>query len=178
MKVLILNGSPRNNGNTQIVLHKIKDKIKACHDVEVLNVCKMNLSGCYACDGCKQNGGHCICQDDSDTVIQNIVKADMIIFGTPVYWWGMSSQLKMVLDKFYSQDPQLHNLYKKIGVVAIGANDLEDPQYRLIHEQFGCISKYLGWEIAFSLSFSAYEPGEVCNNQNLDNTIQEAISRI
>lgn len=99
-----------------------------------------------------------------------------MIFGTPVYWWGMSAQLKMVVDKFYSQDAQFQTMKKKVGVVAIGANELEDPQYRLIREQFSCIADYLGWELAFSLSYSAYEPGEICADPNLDHTIEEAVN--
>lgn len=143
-----------------------------------LDVCIMNLSGCCACDECKRNGGHCIRPDDSDEVIQKIVQADAVIFGTPVYWWGMSSQLKMVVDKFYAQDAEFKTMRKKIGVVEIGANTLEDPQYRLIREQFSCIGEYLGWELSFSLSFSAYEPAEICRDKNLAISIKEAIAKL
>lgn len=178
MNILILNGSPRRNGNTHAALQVMKEKLLERHTVEVLDVCAMDLSGCRACDGCKRNDGHCICPDDSDTIIQKIVHADAVIFGTPVYWWGMSAQLKMVVDKFYSQDDQFKTMHKKIGVLAIGANTLDNPQYRLIHEQFSCIAEYLGWELSFSLSFSAYEPGEVCADKNLETSIQEAIANL
>lgn len=178
MNILILNGSPRNNGNTHAVLQIMKELLQESHKIEVLNVCNMNLSGCCACDGCKQNGGHCVCHDDSDTVIQKVVQSDAVIFGTPVYWWGMSSQLKMVIDKFYSQDEQFHTMNKKIGVVVIGANDLIDLQYQLIHKQFSCIAEYLGWKISFSLSLSAYEPGEVLKDKNLNLTVKEAINNL
>lgn len=178
MNILLLNGSPRCRGNTHTVLQAMKEMLQENHTVEILDVCTMNLSGCCACDGCKRNGGHCICPDDSDVVIQKVVQADAVIFGTPVYWWGMSSQLKMVVDKFYAQDAEFKTMYKKIGVVAIGANPLEDPQYRLIHEQFSCIGEYLGWDLAFSLSFSACEPGEICGDENLAIIIKEAISKL
>lgn len=178
MNILILNGSPRRYGNTQAVLQKIRELLQIEHHVEILDVCRMELSGCRACDGCKENEGHCVCPDESDEVIQKIAKADSVIFGMPVYWWGMSSQLKMVVDKFYSQDPQFKAMNKKIGLIAIGANDLDDPQYRLIHEQFCCISEYLNWNLAFSLAFSAYEPGEVLEDENLGNTIKEAVGTL
>lgn len=178
MNIVVLNGSPRHNGNTHAVLQKMKQKLLEYHAVEVLDVCSMDLSGCRACDGCKQNGGHCICSDDSDAVIQKVSQADAVIFGTPVYWWGMSAQLKMVVDKFYAQDAQFQTMKKKVGVVAVGANELENAQYRLIREQFSCITDYLGWEFAFSLAYSAYDPGEICKDPNLDHTIQEALDHL
>ena len=58
--------------------------------------------------------------DESDAVIRKIAEADAVIFGIPVYWWGMSAQLKMVVDKFYSQDSQFKTMKKKIGMVLQG----------------------------------------------------------
>lgn len=174
MNILILNGSPRHYGNTRAALETMKNILEDKNIVEVLDVCNIKLSGCCACDGCKHNGGHCVCPDESDTVIQKIVQADVVIFGTPVYWWGMSAQLKMVVDKFYSQDSQFKTMSKKIGVVAVGANDLENPQYRLIHNQFQCISEYLHWDLAFSLSFSAYEPGELMVQEGTIEKLKQA----
>lgn len=60
----------------------------------------------------------------------------------------------------------------------VGANELENPQYRLIHEQFACIAAYLNWELAFSLSFSAYEPEEIALNPALHSQIQEAMRKL
>ena len=114
MNILFLNGSPRHHGNTRAALQTMKAILEDGNTVEALDVCTLKLSGCCACDGCKQNGGHCVCPDESDAVIQKIVQADAVIFGTPVYWWGMSAQLKMVVDKFYSQDSQFKTMKKKL----------------------------------------------------------------
>lgn len=167
MKILILNGSPRKNGNTRFALQQINKVLEQENEVSFLDLCSMKLSGCSACDGCKKNDGHCICPDDSDLVLQQIAQADAVIFGTPVYWWGMSEQMKMAVDKFYAQDAAFHKMKKKIGVVSVGANGLENPQYRLIREQFSCIAEYLGWNMAFSLSFSASAPGELETDKNV-----------
>lgn len=178
MNILILNGSPRRHGNTQTALQTMKTVLEDGNTVEVLDVCTLKISGCRACDGCKRNGGHCVCPDESDAVIQKIVQADAVIFGTPVYWWGMSAQLKMVVDKFYAQDSQFKTMEKKIGVVVVGANELTDPQYRLIHDQFRCIAEYLHWELAFSLSFSAYEPGALTVQKNAPDQLKQACDAI
>lgn len=178
MNILILNGSPRHHGNTHAALQTMKGLLEDGNSVEVLDVCNLNLSGCCACDSCKRNGGHCVCPDESDAVIQKIVQADAVIFGTPVYWWGMSAQLKMVVDKFYSQDSLFKTMSKKIGIVVVGANELENPQYRLIHDQFQCIAEYLHWDPACSLSFSAYEPGELMTRDGVLDQLKEACAAI
>lgn len=168
MKILILNGSPRLHGNTSKVVRTLDSMLAQEHTVELLDICSMQLSGCVACDACKANGGHCVRPDESDAVI----------FGTPVYWWGMSAQLKMVVDKFYSQDSQFKTMKKKIGVVVTGANGLDNPQYRLIDEQFRCIAEYLHWDMAFSLAFAAYEPGEVMQQEGILAQLQDACEKI
>ena len=163
MKILILNGSPRLDGNTITLLNQIADNAKATYKIEFINVCSKKLLGCIACDKCAENNGNCILPDDTSDIINKIVESDMIIFGTPVYWWGMSSQLKVVIDKFYSSQDKIKG--KKIGLVVVGANELNDAQYRLISEQFSCIANYLDLEIVFDEKVSAYERGEVKSNK-------------
>lgn len=62
--------------------------------------------------------------------------------------------------------------------MVVGANELENPQYRLIHEQFRCIAEYLHWEPAFSMSFSAYEPGELMMQDGVFDQLREACAAI
>lgn len=171
MKILVLNGSPRLNGNTRTALNEIIAGIKANvagADLELIDVTEQSLSGCTNCDACKSNGGICITPDDSAEIIQKIVDADVVVFGTPVYFWGITAQLKMVIDKLYSKDDQIREQAppkKKIGLVAIGGADLTDREYGLISEQFGCICDYLGWNLCFSQPISALDAGEIANDK-------------
>ena len=161
MKVLILNGSPRKNGNTAHALRAIEDGLKQRHAVESLNVYDFNFRPCRNCDACKRNGGNCIQADDTVKIIDKVTAADFVIFGSPVYWWGISAQLKDVVDKFYSRDDESKDgsptlrTKKKIGIVACGAETVDDPEYRLISEQFHCIAKFLGWEVVLDEAISA-----------------------
>ena len=158
MNVLILNGSPRKNGNTSHALRAIEDGMKARHTVESLNVYDFTFRPCRNCDACKRNGGNCIQSDDTVKIISKVADADLVIFGSPVYWWGISAQLKDVVDKFYSRDdesaPTLRTK-KKIGIVAVGAETTDDPEYKLISDQFHCIAKFLGWEVVLDEAISA-----------------------
>lgn len=168
MKVLLLNGSPRLNGNTKQSLRAIKDGLEIKqHQVELVNVAALNLTGCVNCDKCKRNKGLCIMNDDSTLVIQKILEADFVLFASPVYWWGITAQLKMVVDKMYAKSDQLKLSNKKIGILAVGASEVADEQYHLIHRQFECIAEYLNWNVCFKEAISAYELHDVSNNDLL-----------
>ena len=158
MNVLILNGSPRKNGNTSHALRAIEEGLKARHTVEALNVYDFTFRPCRNCDACKRNGGNCVMPDDTVQIIGKVAAADLVIFGSPVYWWGISAQLKDVVDKFYSREgesaPTLRTK-KKIGIVAVGAETTDDPEYKLISDQFRCIASFLGWEVVLDEAISA-----------------------
>jgi len=157
MDVLLLNGSPRRNGNTDYAVKKMAEGItkNSSNTLEVINIINFTVGGCFACDGCRHNGGNCVIKDDTKHIIDKVSSADVIIFATPVYWWGMSSQLKAVIDKFYSAELRLATQKKQIGVVSIGASAINDKQYSLISDQFSCICDFLGWKKIFNLPFSA-----------------------
>ena len=74
MKVLILNGSPRINGNTKTALKAAAEGIiENCeHDVEMIDVAKYNVKGCMACEGCRKTGGVCVIKDDGNTLAEKI----------------------------------------------------------------------------------------------------------
>lgn len=164
MKIILLNGSPRMNGNTKTALCEIMAGIQLnipSANVELIDVTEHQLSGCNSCGACKENGGVCITPDDSAKIVQKVFDAEVVIFGTPVYYWGITAQLKMAIDKLYSKSEQFHQQKKKIGIVAVGEADLSDKEYSLIHDQFQCICDYLGWKIIFNQSISACKAGEI-----------------
>lgn len=86
----------------------------------------------------------------------------MIVFATPVYWWGVTAQLKLVIDKCYCRGANLKG--KKVGVIAIGGSPTTNVQYELIRKQFECIKDYLGWDIVFSKSYYATDIDELAGN--------------
>ncbi|MHC1722361.1 MAG: flavodoxin family protein [Aminipila sp.] len=167
MKIFLLNGSPRVNGNTQTALNQIiqgiQPNIKETH-IELLNVADLDLRGCMNCDSCRKNDGNCVMSDDSIKIIEKIYDADIVILGTPVYYWGITSQLKVVIDKLYSKENQLRQQKKKFGVVVIGEASLDDIEYKLISNQFECISRYFGWDLIFNKSVSAFEEGDLAKD--------------
>lgn len=176
MKILILNGSPRLNGNTSYALSKIAEGLSANtqHEVEIINVTKIKVGGCTACEACKTNGGNCVMKDDSKSVIDKVYEADAVIFGSPVYYFGISAQLKAVLDKFHSKSGAFKQQNKKLGFVAVGEDDITEKQYELINDHFACVSNYLGWEKVFGFSYSAGHADDLKKSETAATELAEA----
>ena len=175
MKVLLLNGSPR-KGNTfsalEIIAKGIKDNLQA--EVELLDVTKYDVKGCMACDYCVSHNGKCVNQkDDGQLFADKMEEADVIIFGSPVYWWGISAQLKVVIDRMYMKNFQKEKKYKQIGIIAIGADSLEDEEYELISRQFRCICNFVGWDLVIDKSISAYQKTDLISNEEVVEELKE-----
>ena len=161
MKLLIFNGSPR-EGNTVEALKALKEGLKSFPEVEIqeIKAADANIIPCTGCAACL-NEGDCIYEDDSREINKLIREADFLLFATPVYWWGVTAQLKLIIDKFYACLDLFKKLPKKVGTIVIGEAGLYDPQYEIIEKQFWCICDYLGWDKIFSKSYSADKPTDL-----------------
>ncbi len=104
MQVLILNGSPRQKGNTKQMIKALCEGFeKAGCRWDVLDVCRMNIHGCLACEYCHGRGnGTCVQKDDMQKVYPLLREADMLVLASPIYYHGFSGQLKCVIDRFYA----------------------------------------------------------------------------
>ncbi len=105
MKVIALQGSPRKNGNTAKVLSWVEEELTALgHDVETIFLNSKNLKGCLGCGKCKEKPDTvgCIQTDDIPEILEKMTKAELVIFASPLYFWGVTSQLKSVIDRTYS----------------------------------------------------------------------------
>ncbi|MGL4789737.1 MAG: flavodoxin family protein [Cetobacterium sp.] len=163
-KILFLNGSPRLKGNTRFALKTLEEQIdKTKSEVEFIDVTKFNVAGCIACDSCKRNDGKCFMNDNTNELAQKIVDADTLIFGSPVYWWGISAQLKALIDKMYSKahGTELTDKKKRVGLISVGADEIGAEQYNIISSQFRCICEYLGWEFFIDEAISAHNPNDL-----------------
>lgn len=157
MKVLLLNGSPR-GGNTKFAIDTIADSISKNiphAEIENIKIAGRDINFCTGCDSCIKNNGICIFDDDMFDILESVRTADVIIFGSPVYWWGITAQLKMVIDRMYALAGNPGKAEKKIGLIHIGEANLDGPQYAIISKQFECISEYLKWELVFDKPISA-----------------------
>jgi len=102
MKVIGINASPRKKANTQTLVEAIlsgAEKNRA--ETRLVNLREMTINGCLACEGCKKHLGQCVQKDDLTPLLQDLTGYDAIVLGTPVYWFHVSSQFKMLVDRLY-----------------------------------------------------------------------------
>ena len=104
MNILVLNGSPRPNGNTAAMVKAFAEgAAKAGHTLNVIDVCKMKIGGCLGCEYCHTKGnGQCVQKDDMQEVYAALKETDMLVLASPIYYHNISGQLKCVIDRFYA----------------------------------------------------------------------------
>ena len=106
MNILILNGSPRTNGNTVAMINAFTEGAKENgHNITIIPVCQKKISGCLACEYChKQGKGKCIQQDDMQEVYELLEEAEMIVLASPIYYHSFSGQLQCAINRIYALD--------------------------------------------------------------------------
>lgn len=161
MKIVIINGSAR-KGNTYACINAFVEGAKKNNEIEIINADKVNVSPCKGCEACECKNG-CVATDDSNEVIDKIVGADFILFASPIYWWGMTAQIKTIIDKCYSKAAFLKG--KKVGLILCAGAPTDDEEYGLIKRQFELMSEYLSWDIMLYKAFYAIDINAVSNNE-------------
>lgn len=104
MKILILNGSPHPKGNTRGLADAFTKGAKSAgHEVMECTVGTMKINGCHGCEYCHTKGnGQCMQKDDMDMVYAELAEADMVVFASPVHYFGFSGQLQSTISRFYA----------------------------------------------------------------------------
>lgn len=103
MKITVLNGSPRKQNTTFMVDAFVKGAEEAGHTVEVIQVGKMKIGGCLGCEYCHGKGeGQCVQKDDMDKVYPAYADCDMIVFASPIYYFGMTAQITAATQRVYA----------------------------------------------------------------------------
>jgi multimeric flavodoxin WrbA len=141
-KILILNGSPRKNGNTYNLAEAFKKGAEKNNDVEIISVCDYNINPCKGCNYCfKSEGNDCVQDDDMALIYDKMKEADFLIIASPVYFYGISAQLKKVVDRFHTPMRNSFNT-KKLGLILVGAAKIPElfdsiiTQYELVLKFF------------------------------------------
>lgn len=97
VKVLIISGSPRKNGNNEKAIKFAFDLLDD-YEIDIFFLSEKKVAPCKACDYCKKHG-KCVIKDDMQEIYKKAVDADAIIVSSPVYFGTVSSQLKAVFDR-------------------------------------------------------------------------------
>ena len=102
MKILVLNGSPKEKSDTMVLTNAFLCGIEknGNHEIFVMNISEMKISSCRGCFGCWQvKNKHCVIDDDQNRILDLYPEMDLIIWSFPLYCYGMPSHIKAVLDR-------------------------------------------------------------------------------
>ena len=144
MKILVLTGSPRKNGNSNTLATQfIRGAKEAGHEVIRFDAAAGNVHPCIACNSCGMDGP-CAIRDDMGLVREKLLMTDMVVFVTPLYYFGMSAQLKAVVDRFYSFNGELSARHIKSALIAAAWND-DDWTMRDLKAHYETLCRYLNF---------------------------------
>lgn len=145
-KILGVIGSPRKNGNTDIMVSRI---LAGAHDsgadVETITLAGLRILECDGCHACWKGRHECSKKDDMRLLYPKIAQSDAIVFGTPVYWYGPTALMKCFIDRFvYFNCPENRKQIKgKAAVIAIPFEDRTIATSDLVVDFFEKSLEYL-----------------------------------
>jgi len=165
MKIMALTGSPRKGSNTDILVDKVLEGAKTNrHASEKLHLYDYEILPCLDCRRCKQRETiyNCALKDGMQEIYPLLEAADIIVFGTPIYWYGPTAKMKLFIDRLRPFIAS-RRLEGKKGIIVVPSE--EGPKCcGPIQEMFRMSFDYLGIENAGSILSQAYERREIENS--------------
>ena len=148
-KICILNGSPRPNGNTKaLITNFIKGAEASGNNVVCFDLCKMNIHGCLGCCmGGKNALSPCVQKDDMEKIYPSYINADVIVLASPMYYWGISGQLKCAFDRLFAV-AELSSDYKnpkKDCILLMAAEGDSESNFEPVKSFYTGLTSHLGW---------------------------------
>lgn len=161
MKIIVLTGSPRKNGNSDILATQFIRGVEENHqEVIRFDAAFKQVHPCVACNTCRMKGGPCVFQDDFAQISQEIIAADMVVFASPIYYFGISAQLKAVIDRFYSINEQICKPKQAVLLLTYADDTRETAEPIISHYQ--AMLKYLRWQdVGQVLASGVWDAGDI-----------------
>ena len=142
VNVVVIIGSMRENGNTQMLARRFAEGAEQNNSVEVVSVSDYSVAPCNGCNSCYGSEGHrCCIDDDMGVIYDKLSKADVLVIASPVYFYGLSAAIKSIIDRLHAP---VRNTFpiRKLGLLLVAATDIPrlfDPivlQYELALDFF------------------------------------------
>jgi multimeric flavodoxin WrbA len=160
MKILALIGSPRRGSNTDMLVDKFLEGAESSgHHSEKLYLYDFEILPCIDCRKCKRESFTCALRDGMQQIYAKLEDADLIIFGTPIYWYGPTAKMKLLIDRLrpYIASGRLKG---KKGMVIAPSEEGSvccGPLMEMLRMSF----YYLGMELTGSILATAYDRAEI-----------------
>ena len=146
MKIVVINSSPHSEeeSTSRYLAKKFVDGAKSAgHEIFVFDAANEKTNPCRGCDQCGMDGA-CIFDDAiEEKLMPQMLKADLLVLVTPLYYFGMSAQLKTVVDRFYSRTSKLSG--KKSMIISTAWNTA-DWTMEVLKNHYETLVRYMSWE--------------------------------
>ena len=171
-KIVVLVGSPRENGNTNLMVRSFKRGAEeAGHTVTVFDTTKAKLDGCRHCNTCWSRGTACSCDDDFVKIAELLETCDVLVMAAPLYWGQFPSYIKAAIDKFYAYLmpwKKSEMSIKEVAVITCGDMEDESAFYEIVPWYQG-VSAFFGWKDRGYIGIpKLVEAGDVIKSDGLD----------
>ena len=171
-QVLVILGSPRKKGNSSTLAARISRGAKSAGaEVETVFLHSLRISPCRGCDTCKKpDSKGCAIKDDMQEIYRKLTKAEAWVIASPVYWFTMSAQTKIFMDRCYGLTAYAENAFggKRIAIaMSYGDSDPFNSGCVNALRSFQDAYRYAGARIVGMVYGSAEEPGEIASNAEL-----------
>ena len=145
MKIVVLEGSPNKNGSSNLLADCFKQGAEeAGHSVDVVDTAHANIHPCIGCIHCGYEGP-CVQKDDMEMFREKILSADMLVFVTPLYYYGMSAQLKTMIDSFCAFNSSIQRKHMKSALLTVAWNS-DDWTFEALEVHYKTLVRYLNLE--------------------------------
>ena len=125
-KIVVLVGSMRKGGNTDLLARSFVEGARKNNDVEVVSVADVRVNPCRGCNACYSSEGNlCIQKDDMSGIYAKLAGADVLVIASPVYFYGITSQLKAIIDRLHAPVRNTFRI-RRLGLLLTGATELDD----------------------------------------------------
>ena len=139
MSILIISGSPRKGGNTELLAEAFAKGAAKHHHVEIVSVRDYKVNPCLGCNACfKSEANTCAQKDDMTVIYEKMSQADMLVIASPVYFYSIRAQLKAVIDRFHNPIRDTFHI-KKMAILLVGAASLPELFDAILTEYNLCL---------------------------------------
>lgn len=142
MRIVVLMGSPNRRGSTSILVESfVRGASDAGHSCEVIDVCHADIHPCAGCVACGYEGP-CTQKDDVQGIRAKLLSSDMVVLATPLYYYGMSAQLKAMVDRFCAFNSSLNRKHLRSALLAVAWN-ADDWTFEALRAHYRTLVRYL-----------------------------------
>ncbi len=169
MKITVITGSARKNGGSARLADEfINGASENGHEVYRFNSHFKDVHFCIGCNHCNMGMDNpsvpCVFKDDFAELRENLLSSDIVVFATPLYYFGFSAQIKRVIDRFYSINTQLTN--KKMKAVLLSSqHDTGEYTVKSLQKHYSAILEWLNMDNIGTVNATG-----ISNGSDLDNT--------